>query len=343
MKKKTLSLFLAVALFAMSLAACGKDDTPIRSEEQPLITNTDKEENPDINNEEIPETPVIPDIIKDGDDEEQEDNTDKDEKPEQPDIDFLYTAPEDYESFEIVQTFNGSQYSIFSTETENGLRYGIINMSGEVVVQPTYTILGYCDWHGVIYAEPFAEGDEPIVLDEKYKIDLHYGHGGTGRTYYVFDKPAGKMFTYSFNYDCFETREVTAIDMLTPYVIYNGAERILSDNFSRLAPEGQIYQTLVEYSLGYNEYEFPDGRITDGAECEFISDIGSIVNLGKLDYMPYAGFVNDYMVISRGGKLGFVNGIGKESVPTIFEGAGQAYGDRAWVKHKGTWGIINLG
>lgn len=342
MKKKTLSLFLGVALFAMSLAACGKDDTPIRSEENlPPVTSTDKAETPDINNEEITETPVIPDIIKNGDDEKQEDNTDKDEKNEKPDIDFLYTAPEGYESFEIVETFNGSQYSFFTTETTDGPRYGIINMSGEIVVQPTYTLLGYCDWHDVIYAD-LVEGDEPIVLDEKYKIDLHYGHGGTMPTYYVFDKAAGKMFTYTFNYDCFETREVTTIAMLTPYVVYNGAERILPDSYYSIETDGQVYQTLVEYALGYNEYEFPDGKITDGAECEFISDIGSIVNLGKLDYVPHAGFVNDYMVISRGGKLGFVNGIGKDSTPTVFENASQAYDNRAWVKYGGVWGIIGL-
>lgn len=342
MKKKLFALLLALSLLSVSLVSCNKapEGNTEKDENIPPITNTDKEETPD-NNQEIPETPEIPDIIKDGDDEKQEDNTEKDEKPEQPDIDFLYTAPEGYKDFEIVSTFNGSQYSFFTVETTDGPRYGIINMSGEIVVQPTYTLLGYCDWHDVIYAD-LVEGDKPVVLDEKYKIDLHYGHGGTMPTYYVFDKVAGKMFTYSFNYDCFETREVTAIDMLTPYVVYNGTERILPDSYYSIETEGQIYQTLVEYSLGYNEYEFPEGRITDGAECEFVSDIGSIVNLGKLDYMPHAGFVNDYIVISRGGKLGFVNGIGKEVAPTVFENAGQAYDGRAWVKHEGTWGIISL-
>ncbi len=348
MKKKLFALLTATAILCTALFSCNKvqNENSENNETPPAITNTENTENTNTENESTNAENVPDFIINDGENEnENTQNTEREESMEKetttfPEERILYTAPENYENFEIVSTFNSSQYSFFTAETKDGPRYGIINMSGEIVVQPTHTLLGYCDWHNVIYGDIY-ENDKPVVIDEDYKIDLHYGHGGTMPTFYVFDKPAGRMFSYTFNYDSFVTKEVAAIDMLTPYAVYNGTERIKPD-FGYDIRNGEIYQTLVEYSLGYNEYEFPDGRITDGAECEFISDIGSVVNLGKIDFISASGFVNDYMIVYKNGKASYINGIGKECTPAIFENAALAFGDRAWVKHNGVWKIINL-
>ncbi len=331
MKKKYLSLLLASLIICTSAVSCKNQDNtddestpPVSDEATDNGSENIADESSDTSNaESSDESTENTDASQEADNSENDENT----EPVQSSDNFVYEAPE---GFEIITTLNRSQYSVFSTETENGIRQGIVDITGKVVAEPEYTTLGYCPWHEVIYAEPFAEGDEPVIIDEKYKIDLHYGHGGSGYSYLIYSQDAGKMFECYFDMDCIEVDELQNFKALTPYICYSGETEITAGSYYMGDGTG-IYEMLDEIVYG-----------ASGAECEFISDIGSIVSLGKLDFIPNTGFINDYMVICRDGKYGLVNGIGKECTQIIYEAAQTAFDGRAWVKHEGIWKIAEL-
>ncbi len=227
--------------------------------------------------------------------------------------------------YEILSDIDGTRFYIFTKQTGERYFYGIMDIDGNIVVEPTYTTLGWCPEHEVVYAEPFAEGDSPVTLDENHRIDLHYGHGGWGTYEFLFDESSEKFFRYYFNFDEIVVEEISGIDPLVPYVIYDKAEPIKEGSY--YAFTDTLYDILAE--LGSD------------AVYEFVTDKGSTAEFREYDY--FSDFTNDYFYARSNWKYGYIDGLGRESSEIIYEACGgAAYGGKAWVKKDGVWQVIKL-
>ncbi len=316
--KKRLLLIFAAAILAISAVSC-KDTpdnlpkSPSDSEVESGATDTDNG-NTESGNTEVEKTPEVPEV------------------PEVPEIvepvGDTYSYEENTEAngyFEIVGELEDSEYVIFTNDFE---KYGICDINGQTVVKPEYTTLGWCPWHEVVYAEPFAEGDEPVVISDKYKIDLHYAHGGFGRTTYLFDENASRMFTVGADIEVFYINEVETIPVNTPYICYSGDVKV---------EQGEAYPGGDSEEL----YHILEATVFGEADYEIITDKGSIVPLGKCANVGF--FKNDFLMLSRGGKFGFVNLFGKDACEFKYVNAIPAFDSRAWVKTENEgWKVVNL-
>ena len=114
----------------------------------------------------------------------------------------------------------------------------------------------------------------------------------------------------------------------TPYILYNGTAP-LSD--------GEYYP----YSDAKNTYNIIENLIFGSAEYEFINRRGSTVSLGVCERVDE--FINDYMLVKRDGKIGFVNLSGKDACEFVYTDAMHAYNSKAWVKSPdGIWTVVRL-
>lgn len=331
MKNKLTALLLALLVFSGSAVSCGKNETVNENESNETVNNTDTVQNTgnDVEKDKSEEktdseknTENPPSDSKDKADtpDKSDDSENTDDKEEYVPV-YLAKAPGGYE---LDYAIDGSEYSIFTTA--DGQSYGIIDINGNVAVKPEYSLLGWCGEHKVIYAEPFKEGDAPVILSENYKIDMHYGHGGWGEDYLLFDNSSGKMFSFYFDIDAVYVSEVTTLSINTPYINYTGDAEFTEGDFTMGGEDG-IYDTLNEL-------------ITADAEYEFITEKGSIVNLGECRYTD--GFVNGYMAVLKNGFYGFVDGLGKAASEFIYDDVTTAYDGKAWVKKGGEWKVLVL-
>ncbi len=311
MKKRITALLISALILCTLMTSC-------KDTEKPEDTNNDT---PDISES------SNADSIPENDDTNTPDTTpdNKEEAPKAPentDGTALVTLDGGYE---ILSDIDGTRFYIFMKQTGELYYYGIIDIDGNIIVEPTYTTLGWCPEHEIIYAEPFSEGDEPVVLDENHKIDLHYGHGGWGEYQYLYDKASEKFFRYYFDFDAVTITEISEIEPLVPYIVYSGAEPMKEGDY--YAFTDTLYDILAE--LG------------GGAQYEFITDKGGTANLGKCSHV--SRFTNDYVHVRRDWKYGYVDGLGRESSEIIYDACGgAAYGGKAWVKKDGVWQVIKL-
>lgn len=324
--KNKLLFILALAVLSLSVTSCvfipKNNDTKSLSDtkdnDEEIVQNTDNDEDtPDENDEEKTD---------DKQNENTQNNTDPVPKTAKDKYYYVEKNADDSD-FEITGQLESSEYVIYTND--GGQHYGICNIHGRSVVDSVYTLLGWCPWHEVVYAEPFPEGTEPVIISDKYKIDLHYGHGGFGDDYHIYDVNRDIMYIASIDMDAIYLQSLEGeIASDTPYILYRG-NMSLSD--------GEYYP----YSDAKNTYNIIENLIFGSAEYEYITRRGSTVNLGVCEYVD--GFTNDYMMIKRDGKIGFVNLGGNDACEFIYTDAMRAYNSKAWVKAPdGLWKVVKL-
>ena len=333
---KKLSIILSITLLLLSFSACtgrdNKDNTGENNNTTDISTGAsteNSEQNPEQKPEQSPEQkPENTPFTEKPDQPKSEEGTDTPEKsenvPEEDEKDstpvFLASAPDGYE---IVSSVAGSEFYIFSTN--GGTNFGVIDINGKVCAEPVYTTLGWCPWHNVLYAEPFPEGTAPVVLSEKYKIDVHYGHGGSGHQILIFDNNTQKLFEAYFDYDMVTVTALKTLKINTPYINYTGSTPISDDDFT--FEVDALYDIISELAFGSAEYEFVNGK-------------GSIINLGVCDFLE--GFINGYTVICKDGEYGLVNEMGDYAAEPVYEKTITAFDSKAWVKKDGKWQVLEL-
>lgn len=323
--KNRILLILALAVLTLSATSCifiAKDintESPLQVEDnkEETIQNTDNGENSTVESTEN----KTEDNLKE--------NTENINNPV-PDTskDTYYYVEETVNGgdFEITGQLESSEYVIYTND--NGEHYGICDMVCQVIVDPVFTILGWCPWHEVVYAEPFPEGTEPIVISDKYKIDVHYGHGGFGEEFYIYDSNTEKMYIASADMDDFYLQEIEEIAEDTPYILYSGELPLSEGGYYPGSDKDELYYIIDDLIFGSAEYEYMTRR-------------GSTVNLGECERVD--GFTNDYMMIKRDGKIGFVDLGGNDACEFIYTDAMRAYDSKAWVKAPdGLWKVVNL-
>ena len=323
--KNKLLLILSLTVLSMSVTSCvfspkyndTKSPSDIKDNSEEIVQNTDNDEGtPGENN----------DVKTDDKQNENTENTSDPVSKNQKDTYYYVEETVDGTNFEITGQLESSEYVIYTVD--GGQHYGICNIHGRSVVDPIYTILGWCPWHEVVYAEPFPEGTEPVIISDKYKIDLHYGHGGFGDVFHIYDTNRDKMFIGSVDMDAFYLNETDEISAGTPYILYRGDLPLSEGDFYPGAETEELYYII-------------DNLVFGSAEYEYITRKGSTVNLGECERVD--GFTNDYMMVKRDGKIGFVDLGGNDACEFIYTDAMRAYNSKAWVKAPdGLWKVVKL-
>lgn len=317
MKKKLLSIFIVIFILFSSTSCSFVKIEIEQGEEKENITDTQKENENPGNVENIPE-------------EKEKENEEIPQKDSEEKGDFLFTASD---GTRILHAVDDSNYYVFTRSfAGTGLEreyYGIIDIDGNEIVAPTYELLGWCGWHEVIYAEPFPEGTPDVIIDDDYKISLHYGHGAEGGGMYLYEKKTGKCF-FVAGFGGLEFQELQSIPEMTPYYVYDAETPIEVGYYEPMLGEIPDYAKIEEalYNFGEGEYEF-------------VSDRGDTVSLGVANYVN--PFANGYYIVRRGDKWGYIDGLGNEASGFIYDDAAQATSDgRAWVEHEGLWKVLKL-
>lgn len=266
--------------------------------------------------------------------------------PEAPTEDETVVYP--LTDFEIIDTFDKSKYSIFAVAQKDGReKYGLIDINGNICLDAEYDSMGWCPMCDMIYLHKDwpATISYPIYIDEEFIIEEHFGHGG-GRSWgYILDTKTNTMYSLSSSEGGASVYEVNTLPAYTPYVRYTGASPIAFDyDFYNHLPNTYADPSYYEY---YDEFAFanydsflyslPDSEF----EWEFRTGSNETINLGVCSAW-YSDFTNDYLVISRGGKYGFVDKNGNDASQFIYEAAEEAYDGKAWVKLDGKWRVIKL-
>ncbi|MBE6704296.1 MAG: WG repeat-containing protein [Ruminococcaceae bacterium] len=266
--------------------------------------------------------------------------------PEAPTEDETVVYP--LTDFEIIDTFDKSQYSVFAVTQANGSNlYGVIDIYGGIHLNAIYDSLGWCDWHEVLWGNKGIPDtiNYPIYIDDEYRLDDLCGHGG-GRSWgYVLDTKNNTMYSLSSSEGGANVYEVNTLPAYTPYVRYTGAYPIVFDyEFYNHLPntyaDPSDYEYYDEFAFANYEsflYSLPDSEF----EWEFRTGSNETIKLGICSAW-YSDFANDYLVISRGGKYGFVDKNGNDASQFIYEAAEEAYDGKAWVKLDGKWRVIKL-
>ncbi len=300
--KKLTSILISILLASLLFISCGdkpsvdiEDNIPQNNENASVEDNVEK----DDEGKENTDLPVIP--------------------PADEGDAVLFTAPSDYE---IDYTFDGTEFAVFHIPTGEWTGvYGIIDLSGKVIIEPTYNLLGWCGQHGVLYADPFAEGDAPIYIDDTHKIDLHYGHGSGGSSNYIYSTASEKFYSAGGEYGAIYVAETATISEYMPYIITDIS--VAAGSYY----DGDGSQISALLSAPSKEYAFVTDR---GAEIMF-----------EASYVQ-PRFVNGYMPIERGDKWGYIDLFGEDVSEFIYDGATNAHGDKAWVLAEGEWKVISL-
>lgn len=300
------------------------DNTDAEGGKNEESTPTNQNSNTEINQNPTGENTEKGDTVKDAENNESPETVENPEVDTTKDTYFVDGSADDL-GFEVVGELESSEYVIF---TVDGEKFGIRDIASNVIVEPSFTILGWCPWHEVVYAEPFPEGTEPIVISDKYKIDVHYGHGSFGKGFYVFDSNTQSMFSASADIEVFYLDKVDTIPYDTPYRIYNGSTPLEDGEYYPGTDKEETYYALEKL-------------IFTGGECEYVTSRGSVVKLGECEVAN--GFINDYMMVKRQGKIGFVDLAGNNACEFIYTDAMNAFDSKAWVKTEdGIWKVVNL-
>lgn len=250
--------------------------------------------------------------------------------------------------FEIIDTFDKSKYSIFAVAQKDGReKYGLIDINGNICLDAEYDYMGWCPMCEMIYLYKDwpATVSYPIYIDEEYIIEEHFGHGG-GRSWgYILDTKTNTMYSLSSSEGGASVYEVNTLPSYIPYAKYTGAYPIAFDyEFYNHLPNTYTDPSEYEYYGSFasaNYEEFLYSLPTSEYEWEFRTGSNETINLGICSAW-YSDFTNDYLVISRGGKYGFVDKNGNAASQFIYEAAEEAYDGKAWVKLDGKWHVIEL-
>lgn len=318
MKKKLLSIFVAILILSSATSCSFVKIEVEEGEEKEKITDIQKEEE-------------TPNIVENTPEETEKEKEEIPQKEDEEKTEYLFTASD---GTRILHSIDDSNYYTFTRSfAGTGFEreyYGIIDIDGNEIVAPTYDLLGWCSWHEVIYAEPFPEGTPDIIIDDDYKISVHYGHGAEGGGMYLYEKRTGKCFEV-FGFGGLEFVQIQSIPELVPYYVYDDETPINEGYYESMIAEIPAYEELQEVLYNFGAGEF-----------EFISDKGDTVSLGIINYV-YPNFVNGYYIVRRGDKWGYIDGLGNEASEFIYDGAVQATSDgRAWVEHEGLWKVLKL-
>ncbi len=307
--KKTVLILLALALASASLlVSCKKEE----KQEETVIDGghgIGVAESDDGAGEEIKEN-----------EENKENGEENADEPEDDRVTY---------DFKSLRTIDNSRYSIFTKDVDGAEKYGVVDIDGNVVVEPEYTLLGWCPEHRILYTE--GEVEKRVELDDDYAIDTHFGHGGTGLVLWVYDNSQGRMFAIEYSEGSADVVEMTQLRILAPFVDYNGETPIAEGSYSTVREDGENFCI-----------DILDGYTGTGLDFQYVTKEGNLVSIAGCTDVP-AAFTDGVLSLCKDGKYGYITEDGEGASEVIYEEANTPFEGRAWVRRDGKYEVITLG
>lgn len=286
-------------------------------------------------NEKIDKLFKIDNIEKDIDEEKENKQEEKSIYKEIAELDKKY----DNEDVEIIDVINPNtiMYELFSEKTRENFaiirvddKYGLIdNKQAKVIVEPKYEFI-YGDG-GNTDKEEYLYG---LKDDKKYRIDLQtfeespyenlYGQGGGSLYYYEPNKK--EIYTRGYDYQPYEPAENESKR------IKNYGGNVLDICYELSEDESEIQEALKKGQTYYIENNLKVGYYS--------------VKTGKLEikteYEKGSLFDNGIATVQKEGKSYFINEENQKVYDIEFEDATNIHNNKAWVKVKGKWKLVEF-
>lgn len=234
---------------------------------------------------------------------------------------------------------------------------GLVDNNGQIVAQPQFTYILLCS--GQLYAG-MTDGTTHL-LNSDYTVNEESAHNHSIVTYdYLWDD--GKKAVYRIVHDSEGTRVeeepfVLGQNIMIPVISGTSKDYSLENAVYGLAGSEGLCTDFIYENTGKvsrdgmiavcrdGKWGFCNSSGDEIVPCEYdgtayisadSSDKVSYVNGAPYDYSE--GFA----ALKKDGVWGFLDKSGNIAVPFVFEEARPVYGEKAWVKYQGKWGIISI-
>ncbi len=261
-------------------------------------------------------------------------------KPDLKTITFLGRVPQKVESNALPDNVLRMLY--FRTQPDSNSKIGYMNKEGEILVQPIYNMGS--DYYGnnaniikdSIFGYIDKEGNETLFsqYDETF---FYYGDTGIARKngkYGLIDRSGDSLTTFQYKMiKFFGFNHFTAVTQ-------NKKDHLLDTKGNIIFNDSLIFDIRSHYFESDSSIVYQE-KIGGKKLKGLVSLDGRILLKPKYQEIY---FINDedFYLVEREQKWGFINKSGEEVIPLIYEEAGfNVRDDLIPVKKSGKWGFIN--